>query len=112
VHLQGLHTFQPTQGGHEQQEGGGGGRLQHPDPPPPPLQQFEEQRGAHIHQMLHGEHEHPVQHGLQGAVVVVVVVVVVIVVVNVVGGVGAVGGVSPGESVVVPVVQHPQSLQG
>lgn len=69
-YLQGLHTFQPTHGGHEQQDGGGGGRggvLQHPEPPPPPpLQQFEEQRGAHIHQILHGEHEHPVQQGLQG----------------------------------------------
>lgn len=119
MHLQGLQTFQPTQGGHEQQEGGGGGGLggvlQHPEPPLPPLQQFEEQRGAHIHQILQGEHEHPVQQGLQGCVVVVVVEVVVVVVdvVEVVGVVISTGGPPGGTSGVVPgVSQHPHPLHG
>lgn len=87
--MQGIHGIQT---GHEQQGwGGGGGGLLQQFPLPPPLQHVDGHLGAHIHQTLQGEQEHPVQgwHGLQ----VVVVVGGSVVVVGVVGG--SVGGGVP-----------------
>lgn len=105
AHRQGLQGIQGTQAGHEQQEGGGAGGLLQQLLLPPPLQHDEEHLGAHIHQTLQGEHEHPVHE--QGLHVVVDCVVVTVVVVGsgvVVGGAGVFcGGLS---------LQQPHPLQG